>query len=181
MSSGENIRDILKELTKDEEAEIFSKVCKVKSVDQEARTADLEPIDGTADLLEARLQASTQQKAGMALIPKVGSLVIASFISPSQAWISGVDDPEKILIDAPEVIINGGGSKGLIIAESLFTELQKDVAILKGILQVINGSPIPEPGSGSPSALQTALKAALAAKSPGNYGEKLLNDKVTHG
>lgn len=176
-----NIRDIIKELVKDNDSEIFSKVCKVLSVDEEQRTANLEPIDGTADILNARLQASTAQPTGVAMIPKVGSMVIASFISPSKSWISGVDEPEKILIDAPEMIINGGGLKGLIIYDQLKAELERNKAILEGILGVLRGASIPEPGNGSPSALQAALKAALIGKQTGDFGNHLINEKVKHG
>lgn len=177
----ENLRDIIKELVKDNDSEIFSKVCKVLSVDEEQRTANLEPIDSTADLLNARLQASTGQAAGVAMIPKVGSMVIASFISPSKSWISGVDDPERILIDAPEVIINGGDKNGLIIYDQLRTELERNKAILESILGVLRGASIPEPGNGSPSALQIALQTALIGKQTGDFGDHLINEKVKHG
>lgn len=176
-----NIRDIMKELVKDNDSEIFSKVCKVLSVDEKLRTADLEPIDGTANILNARFQASTNKATGVVMIPKVDSMVIASFISPSKSWISGVDEPEKILIDAPELIINGGAKNGLIIYDELKAELERNKAILEGILGVLRGASIPEPGNAAPSALQAALRAALIGKQTGDFGDHLINEKVKHG
>ena len=39
--------------------------------------------------------------------------------------------------------------------------------VLDAIMEIINGAPIPEPGNGSSSAFQTALKAAITYKNEG--------------
>lgn len=78
-----------------------------------------------------------------------------------------------------EVIINGGNNGGMTITPTLRAELQKNNAILQALLNVINGAPIPEPGQGSPSALQSALSGAVTGRQVGDFSQ-IENDKVKH-
>jgi phage baseplate assembly protein gpV len=78
-----------------------------------------------------------------------------------------------------KVIFHGGVNSGMVKAPVLKTESEKDKAIIDTILTVLNGASIPEPGSGSPSALQIALKSALTGKSSGVW-TGLENDKIKH-
>jgi hypothetical protein len=52
------------------------------------------------------------------------------------------------------------------LADKTLTELNKIKTYLQGIHTVLTGAPIPEPGNGSPSALQTALSVAVAGGLP---------------
>jgi len=77
------------------------------------------------------------------------------------------------------VELNGKSFGGLVKGEELKTQLDKNSEILQSILTTLV-TPVPEPGNGSPSAFQAALKAALAGKAPGVFSA-IESDKVFHG
>lgn len=79
-----------------------------------------------------------------------------------------------------KIQMNDGSLNGLVKIDTLKQELDKNSQILQGLLTILSGAPIPEPGMGSPSALQTALAGAVAGKQPGQWND-IENDKVTHG
>lgn len=85
----------------------------------------------------------------------------------------------KIVLHEDEVYINGGKNGGLIKIEELKKELEKNNQILQSIINVCLNSVVNEPGNGSPSALQTALKSVLAGKQVANYAN-IENEKVKH-
>ena len=75
--------------------------------------------------------------------------------------------------------INGSDYGGLIKIEELKTQLQKNTAILQGLLGTLK-APITEPGNGSPSAFQAALITAIGTLQAGNFSN-IENKKVVHG
>jgi len=74
---------------------------------------------------------------------------------------------------------NGGRNGGMAITPELVSQLNKTNELLQSVLSVILGAPVPEPGSGNPSALQAALKTAVYGKELGNYS-KVENLSITH-
>lgn len=75
--------------------------------------------------------------------------------------------------------LNGSDFGGLIKIEELKMQLQKNTAILNGILGTLK-APIPEPGNGAPSAFQGALIAAVGTMQAGDFSN-IENKKVKHG
>lgn len=75
--------------------------------------------------------------------------------------------------------INGSDFGGLIKIEELKTQLQKNTAILQGLVGTLK-TPITEPGNGSPSAFQATLITAIGALQAGNFSN-IENKKVVHG
>ena len=75
--------------------------------------------------------------------------------------------------------INGSDFGGLIKIEELKTQLQKNTAILQGLLGTLK-TPITEPGNGSPSAFQATLITAIGTLQAGNFSN-IENKKVVHG
>lgn len=66
--------------------EIYAKICEVLEVDAENRTADLRPLDGSADVLDAYL-VTDDANGSMYLEPVKGSLVCVVFISKQIACV----------------------------------------------------------------------------------------------
>ncbi len=64
--------------------EVYAKICEVTSVDPDNQTADLKPLDGSSDILDALLQVSDN---GVYVEPKVGSLVACVFVSKELAVV----------------------------------------------------------------------------------------------
>ena len=87
----------------------------------------------------------------------VGTLVVVGYVDhdPSYPYIQGI----------------WGEFSKLTKIQTLFDQLNKNVAALETMQTVIGGSPIAEPGNGAPSALQAALSTALAGKSAGDFSE----------
>ena len=77
------------------------------------------------------------------------------------------------------VEINGSDYGGLIKIEELKMQLQKNTAILNGLLGVLK-APVTEPGNGSPSAFQSALLSAIGTMQAGDFSN-IENKKVVHG
>jgi phage gp45-like len=69
---------------------------------------------------------------------------------------------------------------GIIKVDALKQELEKINSALNMMLSVIRGAPVPEAGSGAPSAFQAALTTALASAQTGDFSD-IASDKVFHG
>lgn len=102
-----------------------SKACVVKSVSAAPTdglmTCDCAPIDGTHMLEDVKLCAdypedSPTNKAGFILVPKAGSIVIVSFKSESEAFVSMVSEVDFIYL-------NGNGYGGLVKVNDLVARL----------------------------------------------------------
>ena len=75
--------------------------------------------------------------------------------------------------------INGSDYGGLIKIEELKMQLQKNAAILQGLLGTLK-APIPEEGNGAPGAFQAALIGAIGTMQTGDFSN-IENKKVVHG
>ncbi|MDO4763831.1 MAG: hypothetical protein Q4A00_05565 [Flavobacteriaceae bacterium] len=64
--------------------EIYAKICEVISVDAENQTADLQPLDGSSEIVDVYLQVAEN---GVFIEPKVGSLVCVVFITKELAVV----------------------------------------------------------------------------------------------
>ncbi len=91
------IRDLIRNLVKDA-TEVYSQPCKVISVDKDARTLELEPLNGDAKLYDVRLQSRESGSMGLVFFPKIDSEVIVSFLSQNKCFVSSTQDIEEILL-----------------------------------------------------------------------------------
>lgn len=162
----------LKELMK---APMQCEPATVKTVDEDELTCSVELADGT-ELNDVRLKAAIDGvKDGAVQIPEVESTVIIGRI--------GNDSNTRFVLlfsKVTKVLFYGGEKSELVIWEGkLKTELDKVKSMLTHLVGVINGAPVAEPGSGAPSALQTALNASIAGDQLPNF-EDLTDDKVLH-
>jgi len=67
----------------------------------------------------------------------------------------------------------GQGKEPIPLGTTLQSQIEKTNNLLQSLLNVIEGASIPEPGNGSPSALQTALKAAVGSQTLGDFSNIL--------
>lgn len=163
--------------------------------------------EAAPDLIDVRLLSVVDDIADKIVVyPKEGSKVICSVIEndKKETWISAHSSIESILVVMGstsitlvdggvnievgaskckivdgEITYNDGENGGLTITPALVSELNKNNIILQSLMAVINGAPVPEPGAGSPSALQTALKGAIAGKAVGDFSQ-VENAKIKH-
>ena len=121
----------------------------------------------------ASLGTGDDQKKGIVITPVSGSSVIVSRIGDSdEMFVEMFSDVESIVMD-------GGDNGGLTITPELVKQLNNTNNLLQAIITILSGAPIPEPGNGSPSALQTSLKTAITGKQLGDYS-KIENTKIKH-
>ena len=167
--------NLIQELSKTND-ELYSQVCKVTTVDESNRTVDVQPINGDPELFDVMLQANIQQEVGFCPIPKEGSYVIVTFLTRSTAFVSLFTELDQIIIDVPEIVINGGKNKGLIKVDALQAEVSKLNANFEVIKQAVIGAAT-SPGDGG-AAFKAALIAALQFQDADVTGTT--NEKVQH-
>ena len=76
--------------------ELYAKVCRVASIDEENQTADVVPLDGSSPINDVYLVVDMEQ-GGFYLQPKVGSLVCVAFINKETAIVVGTSQLEKVV------------------------------------------------------------------------------------
>lgn len=171
------IREAIQRIVKDSE-EMYSVVATITSVDEAARTVDIQPIDGSAELFDVKLQANIDGTTGLVQIPTVDSYVVATFLSKDTAFISLCTDVDKILIDTEEITINGGSNGGLININDLITKLntiENDLNSLK--LALSTWIPIPNDGG---AALKAVISSYAAQTLTPTIVTDLEDDKIKH-
>ncbi len=171
MSLAKAIKNIMANVLKNEE--IYSLVCNVDKVNDDG-TIDCTPIrDEDADIFGVRLQADIDKTAiGLLIKPVVNSNVVVTFIGKNTAYVALYGEIDEILID-------DGKNGGLIKIEELRTQVNKNTAVLDTLKTILEGVPIPEPGSGAPSALQAALGAATTPLATADLKD-IENPKIKH-
>jgi len=141
----------------------------VIAVDWNNKTCDVKGLADDLEYYDVMLGLGTIYKK-----PVNGSKCLIGVIGNS---------PQAFLIECEEceVIQFGDGSlKGLVKIENLKSELEKLNTMWTAFKSIANGSPIPEPGNGSPSAFQVALQTAFAGKNNPTYDD-IENENITHG
>jgi len=140
-----------------------------KSVDWDAKTMEAEGMSDESTYYDVALGFGSCD-----VKPVVESDCIIGILEgqESVAWLIYASETEL-------VEFNGGENGGLTNTPELKTQLEKTNAMLQAIITVLSSAPIPEPGSGSPSALQIALKAAVTGKQLGDFGN-IEDTKITH-
>lgn len=118
---------------------------------------------------------------GVYLIPAVGAnCIVAEVDGPGQWELLKADAYDKVVVQAGTLVqFNDGSLGGLTKTKELETQINKLNSLVSHLVAIISGAPIPEPGSGANSALQTALAAAIAADSVGDFSD-IEDKKVTH-
>jgi len=107
--------------------------------------------------------------------PKVGTPCLVGTVQNQEG--------QGLLLFAKEYeewLLNGDANGGIAIAPELKAQLDKNNLLLNSILTVLNGAPVTEPGNGAPSALQLALKSAVAGKQVGDFS-KIESKTIKHG
>lgn len=118
-----------------------------------------------------------------------GENVVIGFIGkngitePGESRMFSTDDNGNLKIDLhvkKDGTIHFGGENGnLVRYQELKQEYDKTKDVVDTILNILRGSPIPEPGNGANSALQSALSGALAGKSTGDISGAKIDELKT--
>ncbi|WP_308003038.1 hypothetical protein [uncultured Chryseobacterium sp.] len=115
--------------------EIYAKICEVLEVDEDNKTADLRPLDGTADILDAYL-VTDDANGSMYLEPAKGSLVCVVFISKQIACVVNPSELKqfRVKIEGVEFQIDKNGfllKKESETLKKLMGDLIKEIRAMK--------------------------------------------------
>lgn len=163
---------------------------RVLSIEKSDRTCAVLSIGGDSDIEIPGVRLQSEVSDGILILPRVDSTVFVGYSKRLAPFVLQFGDVDYVVMEAGgstfelssdgKIRINDGSYGGLTKTRDLVAELNKTNLLLNSLLTVINGFPIPEPGSGAPSALQTALKSAIAGKTLGSFAA-IENTQVTHG
>lgn len=131
----ESLRKIM-----DSNEEHYAKPCKVLSVDKDNRTCVVEPIDGSAQIPNVRLQATVSQTEGMTLLPKLNSNVLVGFLSKHFAFVCLTDEVDSVLIYSLDVQIGQEPQQQAVKGDDLNANLEKlneNLSALVDLLKVL--------------------------------------------
>jgi hypothetical protein len=131
-----DLKQLLKEVLRDNE-EMYSKVCTVESVN--GLICDCVPVDGSAPILEVRLTTNDEAENYFAVIPKVGSQIIVTFLTKDVAFVSMVTDPEKVIykngdlvFEATEKFLIKKGDNSLKDVLTLIIQACSQIMVMQG-------------------------------------------------
>lgn len=127
-----SLKEAIRAIQKDET--IQTTLCKVVFVD--GILCDCEPINGDADILEVRLNASGLN--GYVITPKVGSYVMVTKFERFEAFISSFSDVEKIEIECDNIVFNGGANDGMVLINALVDKLNSLENKVNSIINTFN-------------------------------------------
>lgn len=173
-----NLKELLTEIVKNKNEEIYSLACNVLEVDEDKRTITAEPINGNAQIYDVRLQSELSASEGLVIFPKVNSVVIVTFINSMAGFVSLFTEIERVVLDCEEIAINGGDNKGLVKVEPLtdkINTLENELNNLKTLL----ASWVPVATDGG-AALKTVLTSWFNSQITITLEDDLENKKVTH-
>ena len=163
-------------------------VGQVTARDDEARTIDVRPSDGSAPLLGVALQSSTEGTTGIVAYPAIGSTVAVAMLTGYDAGFCILtDEVESIeykvgdstmVLTADGIVINGGELGGLVKVEALADKLnaiEQDLNTLKDVFST--WSPVAQDGG---SALKEAAATWAGSTLATTSADDLSDTKVTH-
>ena len=151
----------------------------IDSIDLASRSCVCTLIDNHTEYqITAKLMATVDD--GLLLIPSIDSTVKIILSRDVEPFVCQYSELDEIRIDAVDKIVFNGGENTTVKGDVLKTEIEKTNSTLQAILTVLTGSPIQEPGNGSPSALQATLASALAGKTLGSF-TSIENNNILHG
>jgi hypothetical protein len=140
------------------------------SIDTTNMTCDCDPLDGSAYLLDVRLNANYTK--GFTLIPKDESIVIVTQLSDATAYVSMVSDVDQIYLA-------GDDNGGLVKVSELVDKINRVENQVNNILNVLKTTVIPLAPSGTyPFA---PLYASILDITPLTQVNDLENKTVQHG
>lgn len=160
-------------------------VCKVLTV--EGATCNVEPLNGLAELHGVRLNCVTSSTAGIIITPKINSEVIVHQISKVDSYVAQFSEIEKINVEigafkfslnGSEMVFNDGNNGGLIILQSLITDLGKYSSVLTALKAALDVF-VPQGTPADGGALALALKTAMASYQTPTF-QTIEDTKIKH-
>lgn len=164
------IRDILKSIVNDSEEENKAIICTVKSIDEQAKTCDVSPVNNDPDIFDVRLSADNSN--GIFITPKIDSVVIVVMNSNFDGFVG--------MYSAIDYIQFGDGSyNGMVKIEDLVSRMniiENDINDIKTAFS--NWVVAPNDGG---AALKTIAGSWFGSQLDPTENSDIENEDITHG
>jgi len=147
----------------------YSVVCTVSEIDTAKCVCNCTPIDGSAILVNVRINAS--DKDGFKLIPKDGSSVLVTLINKTTGYVAMVSEVD-------EIHLNGINEDGIVKVNDLVTKLNNLENKVNTIIATFNAHTHVASSFGSPTT--TPPSPVVGTLTP-TVKIDLENIKVLHG
>ena len=82
-------------------AEIYSMIGTVESVNTQKRSCIVKPVDGSPEIMNVRYAVTESDSAGFILTPKKGAFVIVNFLDDNNAFVSLLTEFDTIMVKNP--------------------------------------------------------------------------------
>lgn len=186
------IKELIQELAGTDE-KIYSQLAEVKEVDPDELTCTVQPLDETLpELFNVRLQAVETPEKAIVQIPKVGAIVLVTFINRTTGFISHSSDLEEfrltmgntklvikedgVEMDADQITFNGGDNGGLLNINDVVGKFN-DFKNHLNSLQTAFNTHIHTGNLGAPT---TPILAQFTTPPPNTTNNDLEDDKIIH-
>lgn len=146
---------------------IYSAVGIVSSVDESAKTCNITLLTNE-EIQDVRLETNLNIDAngnvvssditGFVVIPSVNSQVIATFLNPTDCYISKFSDIDSIYMKADSITFNSGDNGGLINIDSLTTKINSMISSINAELIKIQTGITAAGGTYTPTSLSSFEK-----------------------
>ncbi|MGR3791556.1 hypothetical protein [Flavobacterium columnare] len=97
------MKEIFQKLAKTDD-EVYAKVGTVIAIDQETKTCDVQPLDGSATIIDVYLQADSDN-GGLLIMPKLESLVCVVFINKETAILANTGEIDLLSIQIKNTVL----------------------------------------------------------------------------
>ena|ERR1035437_7701151 len=104
---------------------VYSVHCAVTRIGSDGRSVDVEPMDGSPEILGVLLNAQTGPTTnGFTIVPKVGSIVTVTFLDDNTGFVSMFSEIDDMYMKVNTVIkVNGDNHSGMVRIADLVTKL----------------------------------------------------------
>jgi hypothetical protein len=160
--------------------QFYQKLCTVDSVNRSSRMICCTPVDGSAQLLNVRLQSVGGASNGLCIIPTAKSTVLVGFLDKNNAEVLITSSIEEIRLDVNDnIIINGGDNKGLVKVKELTDKLNALKDTVNNLVNAYNAHI--HTGTSATGGPVTTIAPVTTAQPAETFSvEDYSNDKIKH-
>jgi hypothetical protein len=162
-----NVADAIRTIAKPAD-EVYSVVGVVIDVNADARTCDVRPSNGMADIFDVRIQAAPMGDEGLIYTPKVGSVVIVTFLNRHTGYVSASSELNDWYLICDDIRLGDETGENAVKGETLNQRLSEMITqhrdMVQALLQYCTTQQAASIGALAP--LAPGYAALIAALSP---------------
>lgn len=173
----ERLRNMICDLAK-RQVPVQTRWVEVVSVDKVANTMTAKSLETGMEYYKILLGLGAELR-----YPKKGSRALIGIVENNAAasYMIWAKELVEINLLAELTKLNGNSHGGLLIAQKLFDELDKEKARTDGIINALNNAAPTATGDGGTSLIGVIKSSLASIVHKGKFDDNLVNDTVKHG